>query len=114
MAQRVRQHITPADLEAASKAFRYEMRMLRHMAASLPGATDAVRLNAFLESFLVHARAVVKVLCGHWHLPRDVIADDFFIDPQRWIDARGPGPTGDLDIVDPVGREIAHITFART
>src|SRR6266542_851770 len=114
MARKVRPPSTSADLETASKAFRYEMRMVRHMAARLARATDPVQLNAYLESLLVHARAVVKFLYDDWQRPRDAIASDFFVDPQRWVDARGEGPTGDLDIVDRVGREIAHITFARS
>jgi hypothetical protein len=113
MAKQSAYAITQRDLESASKAFRYEMRMLRHMAARLPRATDPVDLNAYIESFLIHARAVVKFLYGPRQRSRDALASDFFNDAQPWIAKRGPAPTGDLDIVDRVGREIAHVTFAR-
>jgi hypothetical protein len=105
--------ITAKDLETASKAFRYEMRMLRHMAARLPRAKDAVDLNAYIESFLIHARSVVKFMYGPRQRSRDALAADFFANPERWIASRGPEPSGTLDD-DRVGREIAHITYART
>jgi hypothetical protein len=114
MARRGAQPITAADLETASKAFRYETRVLRHMAARLPRVSVAVQLNAYIESFLIHARAVDKFLHGQRQRSRDATAADFFSDPQPWINARRPAPTAKLDIVDRIGREIAHITFARS
>jgi hypothetical protein len=42
------------------------------------------RFNLTLESFVIHARALLQFLYAETPRPDDVIAEDFFEDPSAW------------------------------
>ena len=74
-----------------------------------PGAAT----NAFLESFTLHVRALLQVFYPTNPKPDDVIAEDFFDEPRHWADARGELPDVLAAVTLRVGKEIAHLTYAR-
>ena len=83
----------------------------RVLGAGLFGQGPAA--NAFLESFTIHVRALLQVFYPANPLIDDVLAQDFFDEPRIWVDALGEMPEV-LAIVKPrVGKEIAHLTYAR-
>jgi hypothetical protein len=90
--------------------------MLREVARKLGAghhALDATLQNALLESFTVHARALLDFLYGPRHKRDDALASDFF-DDDMWEQQRPPlsGRLGDLN--HRVGKEIAHLTYSRS
>jgi len=70
--------------------------------------------NALLESFTVHARALVGVFYpADDPINDDVLAADFLDDPTAWATGR-PGLTPVLtEVRRRVGKEIAHLTYTR-
>lgn len=110
-----REKRTPEVLRAASDHLHYEIGMLMEMAnllASDKTYEQAIK-NSFIESFTIHARALLKFLYGLSPQPDDVIADDFFPTSLEWKKVR-PKMTKLLRKVPKrVGREVAHLTYAR-
>jgi hypothetical protein len=110
-----RQKRTAEELRAASEHLHYEVNMFdatgRALASGVFGAGAAT--NAFLESFTIHVRALLQFLYPTAPKPDDVLAEDFFDDPTAWAAVRGALPAS-LDAVNRrVGKEIAHLTYAR-
>jgi hypothetical protein len=69
--------------------------------------------NALLESFTIHARALLDFLYAEKPKLDDVIAEDYFADPAQWESIR-PAKTTTLQTVHRrVGKEVAHLTYAR-
>lgn len=104
--------IPPADLVRASKHVFYEVRMLVDTAEALSFTLcEPVIKNALLESFGIHARALLDFLA----LPApqkgkdDVLARHYV--PQKWAP---PALPPELDKVkDDVNKHFAHITLTR-
>jgi hypothetical protein len=69
--------------------------------------------NAVLESFTVHARVLLDFLFADKPRPDDVVAEDFFPTPEQWPMVRGDMPPILKDVDTRVGKEIAHLTYAR-
>lgn len=69
--------------------------------------------NALIESFVVHARALLDFLYGPAKLqPDDVVADDY-VDAAMWATSR-PQESASLEGVrSRAGKEIAHLTYKR-
>ena len=110
-----RKQRTPKVLRAASDHLYYEFWMLTSVASLMAsGITDDVVIkNSFIESFTIHARALLKFLYDENPRPDDVIADDFFPTSQEWKEVR-PEMTEILEpIYGRVGKEVAHLTYAR-
>ncbi len=74
-----------------------------------PGAAT----NAFLESFTVHVRALLQFVAPTSPKPDDVLAEDFFDSREAWLQIRGELPAVLADVNRRVGKEIAHLTYAR-
>ena len=110
-----RKQRTQQELRDASDHLYYEIWMLtslaKHMASGITG--EGFINNAFLESFTIHARGLLYFLYDEKPKPDDVIADDFFPTSQKWKEAR-PEKTEVLEKVHKrVGKEVAHLTYAR-
>ena len=105
-----------AELQEASKHLHYELDMLLGTARLLATSVysdDTVLSNALVESFTVHARVLLDFLYDQSPLSDDVVASDYFTDPQDWISKR-PAKSSILTQVDSrVGKEIAHLTYVR-
>src|SRR4051812_11520484 len=106
---------TPTQLRDASEHLHYEFWMFvtlsRALAISVFGQ-GAIR-NAILESFTVHARVLLDFLYAEKPQADDVIADDFFTDPETWRQIRGDMAPALQKVNRRVGKEIAHLTYAR-
>jgi len=70
--------------------------------------------NALLESFTIHTRAILDFLYrGESREKDDVLAIDFFNNPDEWVSTR-PNKSSTLESVhNRVGKEVAHLTYAR-
>ena len=108
-------------LKKASEHLHYEIWMFASMAQALPGAQQAVdaaqiRVNAFLEAFVIHARVLMDFMYDDKPWADDVVATNFFDTPEQWTDARKPLEklSEELQKVNGrAGKEVAHLTFAR-
>jgi len=107
---------TDVELVAASGHLIYEIAMLRataHQLATLdPG--HEIAMLALIESFLVHARALLHCFypSGQIH-DDDVLAADFFDPPDRW-EAHRPALSAELvDIRSQVNTHLAHLSYRR-
>lgn len=69
--------------------------------------------NAFLESFTIHTRALLQFLFPKDAKPDDVLAEDYFENPDDWFQLRGELPEPLTIVNRRVGKEIAHLTYAR-
>src|SRR5881396_2439827 len=101
---------TPADLRKASKHLYYELMMLTGLAHAQGIRTfESVIQNAVIESFTIHARVLLHFLfSGKASQPDDVLAEDFFPEPKRWLEVRGDMPAPLQEVSRRVGKEIAH------
>ncbi len=110
-----RKQRTPEVLRKASNHLHYEYRMFTSLARGMASgiAGEGVINNALLEAFTIHARALLKFLYGQNPRADDVIADDFFPTSLEWKKVR-PKMTKLLETVRTrVGKEVAHLTYAR-
>jgi hypothetical protein len=69
--------------------------------------------NAFLESFTIHSRALVQFFFAATPKTDDVIAEDYFQNTETWRSLRGSLPAALNPVNARVGKEIAHLTYAR-
>jgi hypothetical protein len=83
----------------------------RALASGLFGPGPAT--NAFLESFTIHARVLLQFFYSKSPKPDDVVAEDFFLDASTWLAMRGEMPSTLAAVNNRVGKEIAHLTYAR-
>src|SRR5690348_13853431 len=93
----------------------YEFVMLNNTALALansPFFGEPIK-NALMESFTVHARNLFGFLWDRKPWNDDVVASDFFDDQSAWDD----NPPAIPPILEPiggrVGKEVAHLTYAR-
>jgi hypothetical protein len=101
-----------SELVAASDHLHYEIGMLFGTANALAGGSCAqgLCLNAFIESFTLHARNLLSFLYSDKPREDDVIGEDYVSD---WA-TRRPTETSSLQVVHRrVGKEVAHLTYAR-
>ncbi|GEM_PF-771183 len=104
------------ELKEASIHLYYEVWMLRETAALLARGQfqEPALSNALIESFTVHARALIDFLYSKENpLPSDVIAQDFFEAPDEWEKTRPDAPEGLAKARGRVNKEIAHLTYDR-
>jgi hypothetical protein len=111
----IRKTRNDTDLQGASGHLQYEVWMFMELAGTLATGRDIplVVKNALLEAFTVHARVLLNVFYPAKPRLDDVLASDYFDDPGAWERERPPlSPT--LQMVDGrVGKEVAHLTYAR-
>ena len=103
------------ELRAVSEHLQYEVGMFLTLARTLAtGALgDGVLHNAALESFTVHARALLDFLFTDNAREDDVLADDFLGGQRTWAGIRGDAPPILADVRQRVGKEVAHLTYGR-
>jgi hypothetical protein len=103
------------ELREASEHLYYELWMLNRIGRLLAmGAFgDGPVKNACLESFTIHARALRQFFFPTKAQPDDVLAEDYFADRGAWEAVRGEMPTSLAPINSRVGKEVAHLTYAR-
>jgi hypothetical protein len=100
------------DLMRASEHLYYEIAMLVGTSNGLASgvAGESVLKNALLESFTLHARALLAFFYSDKPRPDDVVAEDFIPD---WPSMRPNEPTAFQALQIRVGKEIAHLTYER-
>lgn len=105
-----------AELRIASGHLYYEIEMLDRCTYLLARGQykDRTVTNALLESFTIHARVLLDFLYATKSVrPDDVIAEDFFDSLTLWHQVR-PKKTKLLSSIHKrVGKEVAHLTYAR-
>lgn len=70
--------------------------------------------NALVESFVIHMRGVLDFLCEPRSLkPDDVVARDYFDDPQEWAAIQPPLSELLAHARKRAGKEVAHLTYER-
>ena len=109
-------------VQTSENHLKYEVDMLAALTEAIPKlgpeedesfTTWGIR-HALLESFAVHARTLLGFLYSSSPWEDDVIAEDFFDDPETWRKAR-PDKSAVLSrIPRRVGKEIVHLTYARS
>jgi len=103
------------ELRGASDHLYYEIQMLQGtMKLLATGAIGQSLLsNALIESFTVHARALIHFLYPSKHPhPTDVLAEDFF-KAGEWEEKRPVEPEIFIAVRGRVNKEIAHLTYDR-
>ncbi len=106
------------DLRKISKHLIHELRMLQQTCAMARKEDNAIKKNAYLSSFAIHARNLLDFFYPPagpkaWPRPDDVIAEDFFDSPLEWRDKR-VSKSNTLQAVNRrVGKEVAHLTYER-
>jgi hypothetical protein len=93
----------------------YELGMLRDVSIKLGNrhhADDGVVENALLESFTLHARVLLDFFYGNRRKADDALASDFFAD-DTWERQRPDRSTALEEVNQRVGKEVAHLTYAR-
>lgn len=106
---------TDDELRAASDHLYYEIQMLRGTMALLATGTNgqSVLSNALIESFTIHARALMHFLYPLGRpQPSDVLAENFF-DAGDWMAMRPDEPAVFGTARGRVNKEIAHLTYDR-
>jgi hypothetical protein len=70
-------------------------------------------LNALLESFVIHARALLHFLDPVSPAKGDVLAVDFILDPETWEAAKGELPKELIQVRQRANKHVAHMTYDR-
>jgi hypothetical protein len=102
---------TIEQLREASKHLHYEIELLDYTAKALAMAKHVQLRNALLESFTIHARALMQVFFSSGGESTDVLALHYFDDAMTWRKARGTEPR--FDVRGNVGTQIAHLSYDR-
>lgn len=110
-----RKNRTKDVLRTASDHFHYEYGMFGTLARAMSTGVfgEGALNNAVLESFIIHARAVMDFLYSKSPHVEDIIAEDFFDEPDDW---RMPRPKQTDVLVSArkrVGTEVAHLSYER-
>ena len=103
------------ELQYASDHLYYEIGMFTNLAHGLASGMsgESVINNALLESYTIHARILLDFLYAERPKADDVIAEDFFDDPAKWRNAM-PQKSEKVQFAHRrVGKEVAHLTYAR-
>jgi hypothetical protein len=104
-----------AELAAASQHLAYEVEMLTAVASLLDGSAHSPTIlrNALLESFTVHARALLQFFYPTNPHAGDVLSDHYFDDVILWRRTLGRQPKRLAQISERVATEIVHLTYTR-
>ena len=109
-----RKHRIEAELIEASGHLHYEYSMFIGLANIQATGVfgKSIINNALLESFTIHSRILLDFLYSNKPREDDVIAEDF-LDDDYWVLNR-PQKTKTLESIHfRVGKEVAHLTYAR-
>jgi hypothetical protein len=102
-------------LIAASEHLYYEVRMFNATSQILTSGAlpEGIEHNAMLESFAMHARALLQFFIPTNPHKNDVLAEHYFGDPLEWKKLRGGLPQSLRQISERVAAEIVHLTYSR-
>lgn len=103
------------ELRDASEHLFYELWMLDRVAnlLALGAFGEGAMTNALLESFTMHARALFQFFFPKAPRHDDVLAEDYFGGRDAWEAVRGTTPVALSQVDVRVGKEVAHLTYAR-
>lgn len=104
---------TKEELRTASEHLAYEIDMFRATADLLAAGSlqNTAVENAVLESFTVHARALVQFFFRpHKTYDDDMLAEQYV---ENWASVWESVPAALVKVNERVGKEIAHLTFER-
>ena len=103
------------ELKEASNHLYYEYSMLTTVAKGLASgiAGQGPLLNALIESFVIHVRAVIDFLYANNPKSDDVIAEDFFDKLGDWTRDRPEMSQLLTQARRRAAKEVAHLTYAR-
>jgi hypothetical protein len=110
-----RKQRTVEELKEASNHLHYEAWMLTSLASGLASgiAGQGPVANALLESFVIHVRALMDFLYAEAPQSDDVVAEDYFANPDEWRRERPLLQDLLAQAKRRAGKEIAHLTYAR-
>lgn len=102
-------------LKEASNHLFYELQMLEGCYSGIKFgiAGQSILNNALIESFVMHARVLFHFYYPDKPWTDDIIAEDFFQKPAEWISVRPPESEISKKARNRVGKEAAHLTYAR-
>lgn len=103
------------ELRQASNHLFYEIWMFQTLAQGMASgiAGEGAINNALLESFAIHVRALIGFFYSENPRGDDIIAEDFFPNPEDWISQR-PLKAELLDRAKKrADKEVAHLTYTR-
>jgi len=106
---------TREELIKATNDLHYEIWMLQSLAKALSTGVfgNSVINNAPLESFSIHSRILLDFLFAIKPKKDEVIAEDFFKNPEEWRRTRPPKTENLKKVHKRVAKEVAHLTYAR-
>lgn len=120
---RARERRATEELQRASLAVQYEFvtlaqthQFLHELSAdSASNTRDQALSNALLHAFLLAARSLLAFLFSHNARVSDIIAEDFFDNPEEWNRKRLVPETGlsDGDLSGLISKRLAHLTWDR-
>ncbi len=114
-----RRILSPEELRNASDWLIYEYWMLKGLAQLLLEDDDYTEIgllrNAVLDSFLIHARALVDFFYRKPKVPTDVIAGDYFDNTEKayWERHYSKDPGWFKDTRTRIDKGVAHISYER-
>lgn len=106
---------TDEELKQIAGVLRYEKGMMFYTASCLASSkqTDHSLRNALLESFVIHARNLIAFIWSGSSNSDDVLAEDFFPNPQNWHSTRPEMSTLLSETKRRVNKLAAHLTYTR-
>lgn len=110
-----RKQRSETDLRAASDCLYYEIQMLLGTMKFLETEYEKniIRDNALVESFTIHARALIHFLYPSGKIaPEDILAEDYF-ETGHWEKIRPDEPERFKTARRRVNKEIAHLSYQR-
>ena len=113
--QMARKQRAEDDLRKAFNLLSYEIEMLRSVADRLAsGTARCIEINnALVESFAIHIRVLIEFFYSEQPRCGDVIAEDFFTNPEHWHRVRPPKSEILKTAQKRAHKELAHLTYAR-
>src|SRR6476620_6674648 len=103
------------ELQESSNHLFHEVWMFISLANGLASGIfgEGPIVNALLESFVIHVRAIMDFLYAEIPQSDDVIAEDVFASPEEWKNMRPMLSEALSQATRRAGKEIAHLTYAR-
>jgi len=118
---KARQRHTNEELQRASLAVQYELvtmatthELLQELGANWGSSTrDKTQSNALLHAFLLSARSLLSFLYAYSPRPSDIIAEDFFDDPDDWRKRRlvPDAAMANGELLGQISKRLAHLTW---
>lgn len=103
------------ELNRVCKHLRYEIQMLYAAAQGLTSQVLAGSMahNALVESFAVHTRNLIDFFWRDSKDSDDVVAGDFFTEPEHWITNRPQISSLLQQAKKQAHKQVAHLTYTR-